>query len=61
MYGWYSKKQYNINKKSFFYTDLNNNIVEVTSVNSSSFKTDSKFDDIKFICVVCKFIDSYQT
>ena len=55
LHGWYSKKQLNATKKSFYYKDINENEVHITMVSNTLNPTIS-FDDLEYMGIMKSFV-----
>ena len=54
-YGWYSDKQLSVNKRLFYYKDINENTVQVTMISSTK-NHGTKFDDMMYRGIMKSYI-----
>ena len=59
-YGWYSDKQFSVNKKLFYYKDINENTVQVTMISSTK-NHGTKFDDMMYRGLMKSYIKKIES
>ena len=58
IHGWYSSKQFSSNKKSIYYLNMNNKVIQVTHVSRDE-NADCNFGDIMYLGTLQKHIPNF--